>query len=60
MTMRSRQKDKKAPDRERMRRKAIARWEDEGGAGPCGPQVPGVDSDCAEEEAAETKRGRRD
>ena len=48
---------KDRPDRERMRRKALARWEDEGGAGPCGPQVPGVDGDCAEEESMERKAG---
>lgn len=49
--MRAKPKDKSAPDRERMRRKAIARWEDEGGAGPCGPQVPGTDSECEEGES---------
>lgn len=28
--------------RETQRRKALERWEDEGGAEPDGPQVPGV------------------
>jgi len=28
---------------EAQRRKAIARWENEGGAGPCGPQMAGPD-----------------
>jgi hypothetical protein len=50
--MRSTRKDKSSPDRERMRRKAIARWENEGGAGPCGPQVPGGDTDCDDEGTA--------
>ena len=39
-----------SPARETQRRKALARWEDEGGAEPCGPQVPGVAKDCADEE----------
>jgi len=30
---------------------ALARWENEGGADPCGPQVPGVAKDCGEAEA---------
>lgn len=37
------------PARETQRRKALARWEDEGGAERCGPQVPGVEKDCADE-----------
>jgi hypothetical protein len=44
-------KDKSSPDAEKMRRKALGRWENEGGAEPCGPQVPGVTKDCEEEEA---------
>ena len=39
------------PDAETMRRKALARWEDEGGASPCGPQAAGVEQDCGEQEA---------
>jgi hypothetical protein len=50
-------KNKPLPDAEKMRRRALARWENEGGADPCGPQVPGVAKDC-EEEAAETKSGQ--
>ena len=48
--MKAKPKDTRPTDREKRRRKAIARWEDEGGAGPCGPQVPGADSACDEEE----------
>ena len=51
-------KNKPSPDAPKMRRKALARWEDEGGADRCGPQVPGVAKDCAEEES-ETKEGWR-
>lgn len=53
-------KDKPLPDKERMRRRALARWEDEGGADACGPQVPGVAKDCAaeEEEATDERAGR--
>jgi len=50
-------KDKPLPDAEKMRRRALARWENEGGADPCGPQVPGVAKDCGEEEA-ETRSGQ--
>ena len=39
------------PEAERLRRKALARWENEGGADPCGPQVPGVAKDCPDGEA---------
>ena len=39
-------KNKPLPDAEKMRRRALARWENEGGADPCGPQVPGVAKDC--------------
>ena len=49
-------KDRPLPDAEKMRRRALARWENEGGADPCGPQVPGVARDCEEEE--ETKGGQ--
>jgi hypothetical protein len=49
--MRSSSKDKGSPDAERLRRKALSRWENEGGSDPCGPQVPGVMKDCEEEEA---------
>lgn len=45
------------PEAEKMRPTALARWENEGGADPCGPQVPGVAKDC-EEEVAETKGGQ--
>lgn len=44
-------KSKPLSDTESMRRKALARWENEGGADPCGPQVPGVARNCGEEEA---------
>jgi hypothetical protein len=46
----------KRSDAEKTRRKAIARWENEGGADPCGPQVPGVAKDCGEEEQEEARR----
>lgn len=49
--MRPMPENKPLPDVETMRRRALARWEDEGGADPCGPQVPGVAKDCGEEEA---------
>ena len=49
-------KNKPLPDAETMRRRALARWENEGGADPCGPQVPGVAKDCGEDEA-ETESG---
>lgn len=39
-------KEKEPADAEKMRRKAFARWEGEGGAIACGPQVPGVEKDC--------------
>jgi hypothetical protein len=44
-------KNKPPSDAEKTRRKALARWENEGGADPCGPQIPGVAKDCGEEEA---------
>jgi len=34
-----------------MRRKALARWENEGGADRCGSQVPGVAKDCGDKAA---------
>jgi len=45
-------KDEPLPEAERLRRRALARWENEGGADPCGPQVPGVAKDCDEDETA--------
>jgi hypothetical protein len=36
------------PDPEKPRPEALARWENEGGAEPCGPQVPGVAKDCSD------------
>lgn len=45
-------KDPNQPDAEKLRRKALARWENEGGADPCGPQVPGLTKDCEEEAEA--------
>lgn len=50
-------KNKPLPDAEKMRRRALARWEDEGGADACGPQVPGVAKDC-DEAAVETESGQ--
>ena len=49
-------KSKPSSDAESMRRKALARWENEGGADPCGPQVPGVARDCGEEEGSDGER----
>lgn len=57
--MRSVPKEKRSPDREKMRRAAIARWENEGGAGPCGPQVPGVEDECAKTGPLPEARGGR-
>jgi len=37
------EKPKAGPGAETQRRRAIARWENEGGAGACGPQVAGSD-----------------
>lgn len=51
-------KSKSPPDAEKMRRKALARWADEGGADPCGPQVPGVEKDCADEDSAAAPKAR--
>ena len=51
-------KSKRSTDAQKMRRKALARWEDEGGADRCGPQVPGVAKDCAQEESGTTKGER--
>ena len=45
-------KETPQPEAEKMRRRALARWENEGGADPCGPQVPGVAKDCGEDETA--------
>jgi hypothetical protein len=45
-------KEKSPPEAEKMRRRALARWENEGGADPCGPQVPGVAKECGEDEEA--------
>ena len=42
-------------DAEKMRLKALGRWADEGGADPCGPQVPGAPDYCAEEEEEPSK-----
>ena len=42
-------KSKPLTDAEKMKRKALARWADEGGADPCGPQVPNVAKDCGED-----------
>ena len=50
-------KGKKPADAEKMRRKAFARWEDEGGAVTSGPQVPGVEKDCEDSDAE--AEGRR-
>ena len=36
-------KPEAGPGAETQRRIALARWENEGGAGPCGPQVAGPD-----------------
>ncbi len=47
--MKATPKEKKPADAEKMRRKAFARWEGEGGAIACGPQVPGVEKDCERE-----------
>jgi hypothetical protein len=47
--MKATPEQKKPADAEKMRRKAFARWEGEGGAIACGPQVPGVENDCEEE-----------
>lgn len=49
-------KNKPLPAAEKMRRRALARWEDEGGADACGSQVPGVAKDCGEGEAPETEK----
>ena len=48
-------KEKTRAERDRMRRKAFSRWENEGGAVPCGPQVPGVEKDCDDEESKDHK-----
>ena len=53
-------KSKPSSDAESMRRKALARWENEGGADPCGPQVPGVARDCGEEEGPDGERAADD
>ncbi len=42
---------KPPPEAEKLRRRALARWENEGGADPCGPQVPGMAKACGEEGA---------
>jgi len=41
---------KRSAEAERMRRKALSRWENEGGAEPCGPQVPGADNVCTDDD----------
>ena len=51
-------KKKRSPEAETMRRRALARWEDEGGADACGPQVPGVAKDCGEEETPGRRKER--
>ncbi len=53
--MESTPKGKKPADADKMRRKAFSRWEDEGGAVPCGPQVPGLKNDCDDEEAEDRR-----
>jgi hypothetical protein len=55
-TVGSTPKDKKLADAERMRRKAFSRWENEGGAVPCGSQVPGVEKDCADDEEEDGRK----
>ena len=52
-------KNKPLSDAEEMRRKALARWENEGGAAPCGPQVPGAARDCDEKDADAAGRKKR-
>ena len=54
--MKAKPKDRK-PNDEKMRRRAFARWEGEGGAVACGPQVPGVEKDC--EDSDVEAEGRR-
>ena len=51
---------RKAPltDAEKARLRALGRWADEGGADPCGPQVPGAPDYCAEDEPAKGKGGK--
>jgi hypothetical protein len=44
-------KEQTRTDADKMRRKAYSRWENEGGAVPCGPQVPGVAPNCEDEKA---------
>ena len=41
------------PKDKRIRREAFARWQDEGGAVDCGPQVPGAARDCPDEAPAD-------
>jgi hypothetical protein len=47
----SRRKEEKPTPR------ALARWEDEGGAEPCGPQVPGAPTHCAGKKEGNSARG---
>ena len=44
------EKPKAGPGAETQRRRAIARWENEGGAGPCGPQMAGSDEPLIRQE----------
>lgn len=50
-------KDTPLSEDEKIRRKALARWENEGGADSCGPQVPGVGTDCDEDGDAAATEG---
>ena len=44
---------------EKPRPDALARWDNEGGAVACGPQVPGVARDCGEDEAPRADRAKQ-